>query len=79
MRLELLHQDIGRDLEDDVRDEEDGQGNILLIRDQAQLLGQAHSQGIGDVDSVTPRVSHGNMEKCQRGNKLTGQGRRRSR
>lgn len=30
MRLEFLQQDIGRNLEDDIRDEENGQGGVIF-------------------------------------------------
>ena len=38
MRLALFHQDIRRDLKDDIGDEEDGEGDIGLIAFEVQVL-----------------------------------------
>lgn len=54
MRLHLFQQDIGRDLEDDVRNEEDRQRNIILHSFfDIQVFLEAEEDGIADVDSAT--------------------------
>ena len=50
MRFEPLQEDVGRDFENDVRDEKDGQGDISLISLQMQVFGKTHDEGIGNVD-----------------------------
>ena len=51
-RGELLHQDVGRNLEDDVRDEEDGQSRVVLNTSQVEIRLESESAGIADVDTV---------------------------
>lgn len=62
MRPELLEQDVGRNLEEAVGDEEDDESGIELDRVSAQLqvLDQAKDFGIGNVDTIwkQPKVSN---------------------
>ena len=51
MRTQPLQQYIGRDLEEDIRHEKDGQSDISLLAHEMQLRWQTHGQGIGYVDS----------------------------
>lgn len=53
--LELFHQDIARDLKQNVRDEEDDQSSVVLhavLGREPQLVRETEHVGIGDVDSV---------------------------
>lgn len=53
MRLEFLQQDIGRNLKDDIRDEEDGQRGVIFgALFDIQVLFQPHNGGITDIDSA---------------------------
>lgn len=52
MGLELLEQDVGRDLEQDVGHEEDDEGVVVEGAVEAQLLGEAEDVCVGDVDPV---------------------------
>ena len=53
MRLEFLEQDIGRNLEDDIRDEENSQRGIIFgSLFDIQVLFQPHNGGITDIDSA---------------------------
>lgn len=51
MRTQSLQQYVGRDLEEDIRHEKDGQSDISLLAHEMQLRWQTHGQGIGYVDS----------------------------
>ena len=51
VRFEPLHQQIGGNLEQNIRHEEDGECNIGLIAHKVQLLWEVHGEGIGNVDS----------------------------
>ena len=53
MRLEFLEQDIGRNLKDDIRDEENGQRGVIFgpLFD-IQVLFQPHDGRITDIDSA---------------------------
>ena len=53
MRLKFLEQDIGRNLEDDIRDEENSQGGVIFgpLFD-VQIFFQPHNRGITDIDSA---------------------------
>lgn len=71
MRLKFLQQKIRRDLKDHIGHIEQRQGNIGLVTFQFQVLGQAKSQGVANVDtagdnhsfSKEPHVS-GNRRWC---------------
>lgn len=52
MGLELLEEDVGGDLEEDVWDKEDDKGIVVLVSLEVQFLREAKNVGIGDVDSV---------------------------
>ena len=52
MRLEPFQQDVGRDLEKNVGNEEDGERDIGLVAFEMQVFRQAEREGIGDVDAV---------------------------
>ena len=51
VRFQPLHQKVGGNLEDNVRNEEDGKSNIRLLAHEMQVLGKIHSKGIGYVDT----------------------------
>ena len=57
MGAELLQQDVGGDLEEAVRDEEDDEGGVVLRALEAELIGEAEYVGIGDVDAIFSIVS----------------------
>ncbi len=52
MRFELLQQYIGRDLEQYVRDKEDGQGVVVLMVLQFQVRLKPKYTRIGDVGTI---------------------------
>ena len=52
MGLELLHQDVGRDLEEDIWDEEHSERSVILYARQLEVRGQTERLRIGNVDSV---------------------------
>ena len=52
MRLQPFQQHVGRDLEEDVGDEEDGEGHIRLVAFEVQVLRQTEREGVGDVDAI---------------------------
>ena len=39
MRLKSFQEDVGRDLEEDIGNEEDGEGDIGLVAFEVQILG----------------------------------------
>lgn len=49
---EALEEDVGRDFEDHVGDEEDGQTGVVLVACKTEVFHQAVHLGIGDIDSV---------------------------
>ena len=51
MRAQSLQQYVGGNLEEDIRHEKDGKSDISLLAHEMQLRWQAHSKGIGYVDS----------------------------
>lgn len=51
-RGEALEEKVGRDLEDDVGDEEDGQTGVVLVARETEILHEAVDLGVGDVDSI---------------------------
>jgi hypothetical protein len=52
MGLEVLEQQVGRDLEEDVGDEEDDECRVELVVLEPQLDGQIEDVGIRNVDTV---------------------------
>lgn len=52
MGLKPFHQDIGRNLEKDIGNEEDGEGDIRLVAFEVQILRQAEREGVGDINAV---------------------------
>lgn len=52
MRLELLEQDIARDLEKNIRHEEDDEGVVVFMAFQLKVGVHARNLGICDVDSA---------------------------
>lgn len=52
MGFEILQDDIGRKFAQDVRDEEDEEGNIELVSFQFEVAFEAEQSSISDVDSV---------------------------
>ena len=52
MRSQSLQQDIGGDLEDNVRDEEYCQCGIILISRQPQIVAHVKNVGIGDIGPI---------------------------
>lgn len=49
---EFLEDHVRRNLEEDVRDEEDDQGNVVLVTVQLKLIGKAENISISDVDTA---------------------------
>ena len=52
MRLQSFQDDIGRDLEDDVWHEKDGQSGVVLGAGQIEVLLQLKNHGIGNVGAI---------------------------
>ena len=52
MRLEPFQQDIGRNLEENIRNEEDGEGDIGLVAFEVQVFRQPECEGVGNIDTV---------------------------
>lgn len=52
MGLEVLEEDIGGDLEEDVGDEEDDEGGVELVVFEAEFDGEVEDVCVGDVDAV---------------------------
>ena len=51
--LHLFQQDVGRDLEEDIRDEEDDKGRIVaVVSVEVEFLAEAKDIGVGNVDSI---------------------------
>lgn len=51
--LHLFQQDVGRDLEEDVRDEEDDKGCVVaVVSVEVKFLAKAKDIGVGNVDSI---------------------------
>lgn len=51
--LKLLEEDIGRDLEDTIRDEEDDKSGIVLVSGaEIQVFGQAKQFSVCDVNTI---------------------------
>lgn len=59
MRLESLHENIGRNFKYYIRYEKDGKCNVALDAHKTQVFSQVHRQGIADVDaeSTNSRIS----------------------
>ena len=53
---QLLEENIGGDLEEDVGDEENDESSVVLRPSETKLLGQAKDVCVGDVDAVCWRV-----------------------
>lgn len=51
MRPEPLQQDVGRNLEQDVRYEEDGEGDIRLVAFEMKVFGETKGKSIGNIDT----------------------------
>lgn len=51
----MLEGHVCRDLKDDVGNEEDGQGNIVLVPLHAQILFKLDESGVADVSSIIIR------------------------
>lgn len=58
MRLEFLQKDVRRNFKNDVRYEEDRQGNIVLhASSNVEVRGEAQSSRITDVDPIHPMTN----------------------
>ena len=55
MGLQPLQQDVGGYLKNDVRNEEDSQGGIILRSSQLEVLLQAKDRGISDISAIEER------------------------
>lgn len=55
MGLEVLEQQVRRDLEENVRNEENDERRVELVVLQTQLDGHVEDVGIGDVDAICSR------------------------
>lgn len=53
MRLELLEQDVARDLEENIRHEEDDKSVVVFMTFQLKFGIHARNLGICDVDSAS--------------------------
>jgi len=51
-RAELLQEEVGWDFEQDIRNEEDGEGGVVFIIDEVQLFLETEDGCIGDVYSI---------------------------
>jgi hypothetical protein len=52
-RFHLFEQDVGRDLAEDIRDEEDDERRIVaVVSVEVQFLAEAKDIGVGNVDTV---------------------------
>ena len=49
---ELLQDNVGRGFEEHIADEEDGQGEVVLVVGELEVGGQAEHFGISDVSPV---------------------------
>jgi hypothetical protein len=62
MRLQFLEQDIGRDLKNNVGDEEDGQGRVVFCSlDDVEVLRETQDFGVTDVHSLMGIISSGSI------------------
>lgn len=52
MRLHFLHHDVRWDLEDNVRDEEDGERDVVPVAVQVQVFAQREKVSISDVHTT---------------------------
>lgn len=52
MRLESLEDDVGRDFEENIRHEKDGQGGAVLGTAEAEILLQAEDGGVRNIGAV---------------------------
>ena len=52
MRFEPFHQDIGRNLEENIWYEEDCEGDIRLVACEAQVVRQTKCESVGDIHAV---------------------------
>lgn len=56
-RLELLQKNVGGNLKEAVRDEEDDEGGVVFVVLESKLLGQAKDISIGNVHAVCVRLA----------------------
>ncbi len=52
MRFKSFHQDIGRNLEENIWYEEDREGDIRLVACEAQVVRQTKCESVGDIHAV---------------------------